>query len=292
MESSAQRMQALLPYLAVRPIDDKRFCGESHDAGGGHVFGGQVVAQALSASDFTVDGMLAHSLHGYFILSGDSTTTIDYVVDRVREGRSFATRHVDAWQNDRRIFSMLVSYQKAEEGPVHQIEMPIDLPEPETLKEEYELRREAAKQLGSEDWGRYGRLRPVDLRPVAQIDPLLAGKQPPFRKYWIRIPLELPDDPRLHRRILAYSSDFSLMGTARLPHGFTSFTPGYRGASLDHAIWFHRTCRVDEWLLFDMDSPNAADARGFSRGQIFNRDGVLVASTAQESLMRYTPPTN
>jgi acyl-CoA thioesterase II len=275
----------LLDHLTLERLEEDRFQGESRSLGGKSVFGGQVLGQALLAADATVEGRRAHSLHAYFLLAGDPNAPIVYEVERIRDGRSFATRRVVAVQHGRRIFNMAVSFQVAEEGLDHHLPMP-DVPGPEGLLSGPELYRQIADRLPEKRRESLIAERPIDLRPVQPRDLLNPERRPPQRQVWFRAAGALPDDPVLHQAMLAYASDFTLLGTALFPHGLSFFNPGVQALSLDHAMWFHRPFRMDEWLLYSMDSPSASAGRGLGRGSIFTRDGRLIASVAQEGVIR------
>ena len=277
----------LLSLLELRQLDENRFQGESKDIGSRSVFGGQVLAQALNAATRTVaPDRLAHSLHGYFVLPGDMEQPILYEVDRIRDGRSFTTRRVVAKQNDKAIFIMAASFQISEEGFDHQIEM-LNVPPPESLESVSAIAGRMAEQFGFKPRGLFAADSPIDARPVENINPLKPGKRPPFRHLWFRSNGEMPDEPARHRYVMAYASDFYLLISALLPHGVPLFmNTGLQIASIDHAMWFHRDFRADDWLLYAIDSPSASNARGFCRGNIFSRDGRLVASVTQEGLIR------
>lgn len=276
----------LLRLLDLEPLEVNIYRGYNRDIGSGRVFGGQVLAQSLIAAQRTVEeGRIAHSIHGYFILPGDLSAPIVYFVDRLRDGRSFATRQVTAIQHGRAIFNMSASFQEREPGLDHQLPMP-NVPGPENIRSELELIRERAGNIPNALREVITQDRPIDFRPVEHIDPFDPEPQPPIKHMWLRAIGSMPDDPLLHQAVLAYASDYGLLGTALQPHGRTFRRPGIQVASLDHALWFHRECRVDEWLLYAIDSPAAAGARGFTRGSIFSRDGTLLASVAQEGLMR------
>jgi acyl-CoA thioesterase-2 len=250
------------------------------------VFGGQVLAQALVAARRTVEEEReAHSLHAYFILPGDLAAPIVYFVDRLRDGKSFATRRVTAIQHGQAIFNLSASFQVAESGIEHQLGMPA-APDPETLTPELELVREMADRIPDALRLVLTQDRPIDFRPVDPLDPFQPERRPPEKKMWLRAIGAVPDSTLAHQAILAYASDYGLLGTALQPHSLSIRTPNLQIASLDHALWFHRPFRVDEWLLYVMDSPATSGARGFVRGNIYTRDGKLVASVAQEGLMR------
>ena len=281
---------ALLDLLDLEPLEVNIYRGHNRDIGTGRVFGGQVLAQALVAARRTVDGPReAHSLHGYFILPGDLAAPIVYFVDRLRDGSSFSTRQVTAIQHGRAIFSLSASFQIAESGFEHQSEMP-DVPPPEELANELDLIRAMAERIPESLRGVITQDRPIDFRPVDPIDPFHPDKRRPVRHLWLRAVDRLPDDPLIHQATLAYASDYGLLGTALLPHGVAPRSPSLQIATLDHAFWAHRPFRADEWLLYAMDSPVTAGARGFTRGTIYTRDGQLVASVAQEGLLRQRGP--
>jgi acyl-CoA thioesterase II len=276
----------LLELLDLEPIEFNIYRGRNRDIGSGRVFGGQVLAQALVAAQRTVDGdRQAHSLHGYFILPGDLSIPIIYFVDRLRDGRSFTTRQVTAIQHGRAIFNMSVSFHLREQGLEHQPAMP-QVPAPETLRPELDAIRARASEVPEALRAVITQDRPIDMRLVEDIDPFQPEKRPPVRHMWLRALGTMPDDRLAHQAVLAYATDYGLLGAALQPHGWSYRNPGIQVASLDHSLWLHRTCRVDEWLLYAVESPVAGGARGFARGSIFTRDGVLVASVAQEGLMR------
>ncbi|WP_299316538.1 acyl-CoA thioesterase II [uncultured Halomonas sp.] len=267
-------LDALVGLLALEPLEENLFRGASQDLGLPQLFGGQVLGQALSAATQTVDASRrAHSLHGYFLRPGDARRPVVYQVDAVRDGGSFTTRRVTAIQKGRPIFFCSASFHGAETGLDHQARMP-DVPAPEALH------------------GTGARIVRFDSHPI---EFLRAGEEsregePGSKRVWFRLAGELPDDPTLHRSLLAYSSDFNLLTTTLVPHGLDYRDPGLQIASLDHALWFHRDVRVNDWLLYDMDSPWAGGARGFARGSIYDRHGRLVASSAQEGLTRLRQP--
>jgi acyl-CoA thioesterase-2 len=249
------------------------------------------VGQALSAAAQTVDpGRSVHSLHGYFMRAGDVRGSIVYQIDRLRDGKSFTTRRVVAVQEGEAIFSLEASFQANEDGLDHQDQV-ADVPAPEHLKSERELALGLADKLPPHFLSRATAERPIEIRPVELRDPLHPVAQPPKRHAWYRAVDQLPDDPAVHRYLLAYASDFAFLGTALDPHGMSWLTPGMQLASLDHAMWFHRPFRFDDWLLYVVDSPSASGARGLVRGQFFDRAGRLVASTAQEGLIRRRRPS-
>jgi acyl-CoA thioesterase-2 len=280
-----QPLDILLELLDLERLELNLFRGQNRDIGSGRVFGGQVLAQALVAAGRTVEGRVAHSLHGYFMLPGDVSTPIVYQVDRIRDGRSFTTRRVLAIQEGREIFSMLCSFQVDEPGIEHGARMP-DVPPPEQLPRELDLVRAMADRIPAPLRAVYTQDRPIDFRPIAPVDPFAPEARPPLKHTWFRADGTMPDEPILHQAVLAYASDYGLLGTALLPHGLSFMMRGVQAASLDHAVWFHRPFRVDDWLLYEMDAPATAGARGFTRGSLFTRDGALVASTVQEGLLR------
>ncbi|MEJ2603568.1 MAG: acyl-CoA thioesterase II [Gammaproteobacteria bacterium] len=275
----------LVHLLRLERIEDNIFRGDSRDIGSAQVFGGQVLGQALSAAHHTVEGRTAHSMHAYFLRRGDMEAPIVYHVDRARDGRSFSVRRVVAIQHGRPIFNMSASFQVPEEGLTHQAAMP-EVPPPEELRDSLEIASEIIDTLPEKMRRFHTQKRPFEFRPVRAPNFLKAEKLPPTKQVWVRAVDSLPDDANLHRNLLAYFSDYELLGTATLPHGLRWGSGTVQMASLDHAVWFHRAARVDEWLLYSFDSPNASGARGFARGEIFTRQGTLVASTAQEGLIR------
>jgi acyl-CoA thioesterase-2 len=285
-ESPENLTKQLIDLLDVEEIDTDLYRGARQPGGVGRVFGGQVVAQALQAAQRSVsEGKSAHSLHAYFMRGGDEDHPIVYRVVRDFEGRSFATRRVIATQKGQPIFNMAASFQVAEEGLHHQDTMP-DVPGPEELKSERELRAEIADAIPEKFRRHLLRARPIEIRPVAPRSWTEPTATEPAQHSWFRVVAPLPDDPALHRAILAYASDMSLLGTAMLPHAVNWTTDKLQTASLDHAVWLHEPFRFDDWLLYTCDSPWAGHARGFNRGRIYARDGRLVASTAQEGLIR------
>jgi acyl-CoA thioesterase-2 len=284
----ANAVDSLLAILDLEPLEHNLFRGRSPQSGWQRVFGGQVIGQALTAAARTVDGRVAHSLHGYFMRPGDPKVPIIYEVDRIRDGKSFNTRRVVAIQHGEAIFTMAASFQVDEEGLDHQIIMP-KVPMPESLPSEADLKAlflDSAPAVVRRYWERERpiEIRPVDLRHYVSREPL-----DPIQQVWVKTTHKLPDDPEIHRCVLAYASDMTLLDTALFAHGRTLFDPDLQVASLDHALWFHRPFRADEWLLYTEDSPSASGARGFTRGSLFSRDGQLVASVAQEGLIRVHP---
>lgn len=280
-------IENLIDLLDLEPLEENLFRGLSPNVGWQRVFGGQVIGQALIAACRTVDGRPAHSMHGYFMRPGDPKVPIVYQVERLRDGRSFSTRHVVAIQHGKAIFSMLASFQTIEPGFEHQEKMP-DVPPPEELASEDELRARlmAAGKLPEQIRRYWQRERPIELRPLSLRDPVNPEKGEPKRSVWIRATGPLGDNTALHQCVLAYASDFTLLDTALIPHGRWILDPSVQSASLDHSMWLHRPFRADEWLLYVQTSTNANGARGFARGSVFDRKGVLVASVAQEGLIR------
>lgn len=276
----------LLNLLEVEQIDKYLFRGNTWDIGSPAVFGGQVLAQSLNAATRTVEGeRFVHSLHAYFILPGNKSIPIIYEVDPIRDGRSFTTRRVVALQNGRAIFNMSASFQLEQEGFDHQIKA-LNVPPPESLANTEEIAAQYAENWPEDLRPVYKSDLPIEFRPVERVDPLSTAKRPPYRHVWIRTKGAMPDDKISHRNVLLYASDFSLLGAALMPHEISIYSKSLIIASLDHAIWFHRDFRIDDWLLYAIDSPSASNARGFSRGKIFTRDGTLVASVMQEGLIR------
>ncbi len=279
-------IENLLGTLDLEPLEHNLFRGRSPQVGWQRVFGGQVIGQALSAATRTVEAdRKVHSLHAYFLRPGDPGLPIVYEVDRIRDGKSFATRRVVAIQHGHAIFSMSASFQVEEQGLDHQMAGP-DVPPPEALIPEDELKRlymESASEPMKAYWRRE---RPIEIRPVSLRHYLGREKLEPVQHVWFRATGPLPDDPAVHQAVLAYASDMMLLDTSLYPHGRSLFDRDLQVASLDHALWFHRPFRADDWLLYSQDSPTASGGRGFNRGAIFSRDGVHVASVAQEGLIR------
>ncbi len=279
------RLADLVKLLDLEPLEVNLFRGESRDIGSPQVFGGQVLGQALTAAASTVEGRIVHSLHAYFLRRGDFNSPIVYQVDRSLDGHAFCNRRVVAIQNGTPIFNMAASFQIVEEGFDHQIEMP-SVPAPETLPDSSRPPQEMLACLPEGVRRFLERPRPFEFRLVQPMEFLSPRKAAPARQVWFRAVDRLPDDEGLHRRLLAYLSDYFLLDTATLPHGLPSFSGKLVMASIDHAMWFHRPMRVDEWLLYAVESPSASGARGFARAGVYSRDGRLVASTAQEGLVR------
>jgi len=281
-----QTLDTLVNLLTLERIEENLFRGASQDLGFPQLFGGQVLGQVISAASQTVDAARhVHSLHGYFLRPGDSHQPVVYDVDRVRDGGSFSTRRVSAIQKGQTIFTGIASFQADENGYEHQLAMP-DVAGPDELPSEWDLLHKLSPLVPERVMEKLRRPKPIEIRPVTVQDP--ANPQPiePVRHLWFRADGTLPANPALHKYLLAYASDFSFIGTALQPHGVSSWSKFIQLASLDHAIWFHREVKIDDWLLYSIDSPWAGNARGFARGSIFNRQGQLVASVAQEGLIR------
>ncbi len=280
----------LVALLSLEPIEENLFRGASQDLGFRQLFGGQVLGQSLAAASHTVDSRRrVHSLHGYFLRPGDADLPVVYQVDRVRDGGSFSTRRVSAIQKGQTIFFCSASFQGEEDGFVHQNVMMPEVPGPDGLKNEVELAGMIVDRLPARLRDAALSPKPIEVRPVTLRDPFSPDPQEPVKYVWFRASGALPDDPALHRYLLAYASDFGLLTTSLLPHGATFWDRNLQIASIDHALWFHRELRLDDWLLYVMDSPWAGNARGFSRASIFDRSGQLVASVAQEGLIRQRP---
>ena len=276
----------LIDLLSLERLEDNLFRGQSRDIGTKYVFGGQVLGQALSAANATLESARnAHSLHAYFLKAGDIEHPIVYQVDRTRDGGSFSVRRVTAIQHGKPIFFLAASFQKDEPGGEHQLSMP-EVPKPEDIEPSPSVPAHVLAKLPIKVQRWLSRMGPFEFRHVYPRDELNPPKRPPFQQVWFRLGERVGDAPELHRALLAYASDFHLLGTATFPHGISYYQPNVQMASLDHALWFHRPFRADEWLLYSIDSPSAQGARGLARGQIFDRHGVLVASTAQEGMIR------
>ena len=282
---AAKALASLLELLDLETIERNIFRGVSPKDRWQRVFGGQVLGQALVAAGRTVEDRQCHSLHAYFLRAGDPKTPILYEVDRSRDGHSFSARRVVAIQNGVPIFTLSASFERAEQGLEHQIPMP-DVPDPESLKTEQQWRSEIVSQLPEQVRGWFLRVRPIEIRPVEPPNRFAKGKYPPRQIVWFRATTPMPDALALHQCVLAYASDMTLLDTSLLPHGYNLFTGELQLASLDHAMWFHRPFRADDWLLYVQDSPSAAGSRSLNRGEVFRKDGVLVASVAQEALIR------
>jgi acyl-CoA thioesterase II len=280
-------LEELIELLKLEKIEENIFRGQSQDLGFGNVYGGQVLGQALSAAYQTVPAERGvHSLHAYFLRPGDAKKPIVYNVDCIRDGKSFTTRSVIAIQNGRAILNMAASFQVAETGFDHQDEAPQPAG-PEGITSERELALKVADQIPESIREKILCKKAIEIRPVDPVNPFAPDKRKPLRYAWFKAIGRLPDDPMVHQYMLAYASDFGLAITSLYPHGQSFWQPRMQVASLDHAMWFHRDFRMDNWLLYVMESPNAGKSRGLSRGQIYTREGKLVASVVQEGLIRY-----
>ncbi|MBI3435506.1 MAG: acyl-CoA thioesterase II [Proteobacteria bacterium] len=285
-------VQDLLQLLDLEPLEVNLFRGRSPQSGWQRVFGGQVIGQALVAACHTLDDLSTrppHSLHAYFLLAGDPKVPIVYDVERIRDGKSFTTRRVKAVQHGQPIFVMSVSFHGSETGMTHQAEMP-RVPSPDELPNERDIQQNVMPLMPDPVRRYFERERPIELRPV-EYERYLGRKVANAQfNVWIRATAPLPDEPAIHQCVLAYASDMTLLDSALIAHGRTVFEKSIMAASLDHALWFHRPFRADEWLLYTQDSPNLSGSRGFARGLIFTSDGTLVASVAQEGLLRERRP--
>ena len=284
-----QPLNKVIETLDLEEIKLNHYLATSPNEGWQRVYGGQVIGQALVAASRTVStDRSAHSLHGYFLRAGDTEIPILYKVDRIRDGKSFTTRRVVAVQRGQAIFTMSISFQVDEAGLNHQFDMP-DVPLPDTLPTDEEIRQQQAKSWPAEFQDSFSGSSAIQVKPIDPVDMLHPEPAPPIQRCWMRCGEKLPDDPRIHQCVLAYLSDWSLLDTATRPHAVSFMQENVQVASLDHAMWFHRPFRADEWLLYDQDSPSANGARGFNRGLIYNLAGELVASTTQEGLVRIHP---
>jgi acyl-CoA thioesterase II len=281
----ASAIDNLLMILDLERIEHNIFRGHSPQVGWQRVFGGLVVAQALAAAARTVEGRAPHSLHAYFLLAGDPSVPIVYEVDRIRDGGSFTTRRCIAIQHGRAIFALSASFQIMEHGLDHGFSMPA-VPSPEDLPNEAEIYAQFGGRFPEPMRRWFAQERPIEIRPIDLAHYLGQKRSAPEQYVWMRANGALPDDPAVHRAVLAYLSDMTLLDAALVAHGRTIFEPDLQVASLDHALWFHRPFRADEWLLYAQDSPNSGGGRGLTRGLIYSRDGSLVASVAQEGLIR------
>ena len=280
-----QLLDDLIKVMTLERLERDLFRVESRDIGSPQVFGGQVLGQALMAATATVENRAVNSLHAYFLRRGDFNSPIVYEVDRARDGNHFSMRRIVAIQHGAQIFNMSASFQAEESGLDHQFAMP-DVPPPEDLPDLISHYRDVLAHLPEGFRRVLGQKRPFEFRPTEAPKILKSEKSEPVRNIWFRAVAALPDDEAMHRCLLAYVSDFNLLDTALLPHGILRTAQNLVMASIDHAMWFHRSVRVDEWLLYSTDSPSASGARGFTRGKVFSKDGRLVASTSQEGLLR------
>lgn len=280
-------IQALVSLLDLETIEHNLFRGTNYDVGSRSVFGGQVVGQALMAAWRTLnEPRNTHSLHAYFLRPGDMKAPIIYEVDRIRDGGSFTTRRVVAIQHGEAILNMAASFQIDEDGFEHQSVSMTDVPSPDDVEPEVEIRRRLAHRIPERFRETFTKERPIEIRPIDPVDFFTPEQKAPRKQAWFRTNGSLPDELSLHQALLAYASDFGLLGTGMLPHQLSFVDPNVQAASLDHAIWFHHPFRVDEWLLYDMESPSASNSRSYNRGLIYTQDGKLVASVCQEGLMR------
>ena len=280
----------LIALLDIERIEENLFRGQSPDDGMKRVFGGQVIAQALVAAYRTIDARICHSLHAYFIRPGDPSVPILYEVDRSRDGKSFTTRRVTAVQHGEQIFNLAASFQVPEQGYIHQSPMP-KTKHPAELKSEDELRAMAKDHVPKELQKQFARPRPIELKPVDPRQMISPAKTEAKKEMWLRMRGKVdPDNIPLQQCLLAYASDMGILDTSTKPHGVNWFTGGVQMASLDHSMWFHEPFDISNWLLYTMDSPSASGARGFNRGELYTEAGKLVASVAQEGLMRPRDP--
>jgi acyl-CoA thioesterase-2 len=285
MPYSNNTIEELLHLMELESLEVNLFRGESRDIGTPRVFGGQVLAQSIIAASRTVDEGSIHSLHSYFLRAGDAEAPIVYDVDRNRDGRSFKSRRVVAIQHGRPIFTLAASFQLEQEGLDHQFEMP-EVPMPEELSSEGNVPEDKLEQVPQFMRRWFTRTGPFDFRPVKKVDVFNPQPQPPYKDVWFRLNDKIDAPELMHRALMAYASDFHLVGTATLPHGVSFINDHLVMASLDHAMWFHRPVRVDDWLLYSCDSPSSSGGRGLARGLIYDRSGKLVASTMQEGMIR------
>ncbi len=290
MAYSNNTIEELLHLMELETLEVNLFRGESRDIGSPRVFGGQVLAQSIIAASRTVDEGNIHSLHAYFLRAGDAEAPIVYDVDRNRDGRSFKSRRVVAIQHGRPIFTLAASFQLEQEGLEHQLTMP-DVPMPEDLPSESSVQGENLEKVPPLMRRWFVRTGPFDFRPVKKVDLFNPQPQLPHQDIWFRLNGKIDAPDSMHRALMAYASDFHLVGTATLPHGISRVKDDLVMASLDHAMWFHRPVRVDDWLLYSCDSPSSSGGRGLARGLIYDRSGRLVASTMQEGMIRVRKPS-
>ena len=279
-------LKKLVDHLTLEQLAPDRFEGASQNLGWGQIFGGQVLGQALSAASRTVSAeRLPHSLHGYFLRLGDVRRPVEYRVERLRTGRRFATRRVTARQGERGPFELTASFHQPESGFEHQLDH-VGSRSPDGLLSRRELALKMPERLPAAVRAMAGAETAVEIRPVDPLDPVHPERRPPRREVWLRTIDPLPDDPALHHTLLAYISDFHFLTAALQPHGVNWITPGVRMASLDHSTWFHRPVRVDQWLRHVIEAPSASAGRALATGRLYTEEGVLVASTAQEGVIR------
>ncbi|MGF1721403.1 acyl-CoA thioesterase II [Vibrio kyushuensis] len=281
-------LKELLSLLQLEKLEEGLFRGQSENLGLPQVYGGQVIGQALSASRYTVESdRTVHSFHSYFLYPGDPEKPIIYDVENLRDGKSFSTRRVKAIQNGRPIFYLTASYHGDQPGFEHQNTMP-DVPGPENFRSESELAASVAHLLPEKLKKIFCGDKAIEMRPVTVVNPLKPTKEEPKQYLWMRTNGEMPDSQLIHQYLLAYASDWGFLVTALHPHEVSLMTPNFQVATIDHSIWFHRPFKTDEWLLYVIDSPTASNTRGLVRGEIYNREGHLVASAVQEGVMRFT----
>ncbi len=277
----------LLNILQLEQLDTRLFRGQSEMLGLPQIYGGQVLGQALSAARHTVSNdRFVHSFHSYFLYPGDPTKDIIYDVENLRDGQSFSTRRVKAIQNGRPIFYLTASYHGKQQGFEHQNPMP-EVTAPEQLLTETELVKKLVPQLLESNQGLFQNERPIEMKPVTVINPIKPHKTEPKQYLWIKANGDLPQDPLIHQYVLAYASDWGFLATALHPHGVSVIEPKLQIATIDHSMWFHRPFKMDEWLLYAIESPTASNERGLVRGELYNQQGKLVASAIQEGVLRY-----
>ncbi|PJC87571.1 acyl-CoA thioesterase II [Vibrio sp. HA2012] len=288
----SQSLESLLALLQLEKLEQGLFRGQSEHLGLPQVYGGQVVGQALSAARYTVESdRMVHSFHSYFLYPGDPQKPIIYDVENLRDGKSFSTRRVKAIQNGRPIFFLTASYHGEATGFEHQNTMP-DVAGPEQYASETDLANMVADYLPENIKQMFLGDKPIEVRPVKVINPLKPAKEEPKQYLWIKTNGDMPDNLLIHQYLLAYASDWGFLPTALHPHGVTMLTPNLQVATIDHSMWFHRPFKMDDWLLYAIESPTASNTRGLVRGEIYDRQGNLVASAVQEGVMRFTEPTD
>ncbi|RLV59726.1 acyl-CoA thioesterase II [Parashewanella curva] len=279
-------LDSLLSLLSLEQLDDNLFRGQPHDIGFGHLFGGHVMGQALNAAKQTVsNARSSHSLHAYFLRAGDPKKSIIYQVENLRDGGSFSARSVHAIQSGRPIFMMTCSFQSQESGLEHQISMP-NVSGPEGVLNHQELAKSLAGSIPQSLLSTFTKPSPFEMRVVDPLNPINPEKSAPTKQVWIRANGQVPDDPRVHKYLLAYASDFNFLVTAAQPHGVSFLTPGMKMATIDHSMWFHHEINMNDWILFNIESPSSSGGRGFVKGHFYDSNGKLVASATQEGLMR------